>query len=151
MYVNMDEYYQDLIPLNCSITPQQMKYRSINGSKTFKEIINQSSQNVKLLLNPANWSIIVDYIYHNTSYSTYNQKLNLLTQLKELAENSMLKPDKYRIIKQNDANKMKSHAPGFCEFVQGLGFKGGIYDHRLVMVGIDELKINTAISAVEHK
>eukprot|EP01084_Bolivina_argentea_P103979 186231_1 len=144
----MDEYYQDFIPLNCSITPQQMSYRNINGSKSFKQIINHSSQNVKLLLNPANWSIIMDYIYHNTKYQ---QKDKLLEQLKELAANSMLNDDKYRIIKQNDVKNMEHLAPGFCEFVQGLGFKGGIYDHRLVMVGIDELKINTAISAVEHK
>eukprot|EP01084_Bolivina_argentea_P287937 494123_1 len=151
----MSEFYTDFIPHNCSIPATEMVHRMQNGIKTFKEIINENSNNKQLLLSPANWMIIIDYIYQNCSFSQHQHQhqgqLNLLDQLKQLAANSKLNDDKYRIIKQQDLLATVKQAPGFEEFVEALGFKGGIYDNRLMMTEMDQSKINTAIFVIENK
>eukprot|EP01084_Bolivina_argentea_P005617 10577_1 len=142
----------ELIPYNCSITALEMENRRENGDQTFKEINDKSIHNKQLLLNCANWNIIIDTIYQNTMYIERKDKLNLLKKLKEIASNSLL-GDVYRIIKldNNNNKKMLSRNKGVIEILKGLGFKNGIIDNSLVIINPDETIIETAVTAIKNK
>eukprot|EP01083_Nonionella_stella_P016803 46895_1 len=56
----------DFIPLNCSISPEEMLHRKHWAVEHFKEIVNHPTNRRQLLLNPSNWSIIIDSMYQSS-------------------------------------------------------------------------------------
>eukprot|EP01083_Nonionella_stella_P243572 848581_1 len=144
----------DFIPLNCSIPPDEMIHRKHWGVFRFEEIANlvtNSKQRLFTLLNPSNWSIIIDCMYQSGSLpGEYRLKLMekiLLTTKNTLRTDS----DLYRIFKQTEVDSMTSKHTGFREYVDALGFKDGIMDGRLVMIAPDQQVISTAIVALQNK
>eukprot|EP01084_Bolivina_argentea_P233690 393527_1 len=135
----------DFIPPHSSITPHQLQHRYQNGSNTFREIINQNSNNTQLLLNPSNWMIIIDHMYQNIA-----SKLNLLNHVKTLTSNTLLNNDKHRIIEHQAVKNTSSQLPGFMMFLKALGFQDGIIDNKLVMLEPNQQRINTAIKAIQN-
>eukprot|EP01083_Nonionella_stella_P072618 195854_1 len=144
----------DFIPLNCSIPPDEMIHRKHWGVFRFEEIANlvtNSKQRLFTLLNPSNWSIIIDCMYQSGSLpGEYRLKLMekiLLTTKNTLRTDS----DLYRIFKQTEVDSMTSKHTGFREYIHALGFEDGIMEGRLVMVEPDQQLINTAIVAIQNK
>eukprot|EP01084_Bolivina_argentea_P115731 205761_1 len=64
--VNTQKIFDNFIPPNCTIKPEEMHNRKHNGHKIFNTIvIHNSTHDEQLLLKSANWNIINDCIYQN--------------------------------------------------------------------------------------
>eukprot|EP01083_Nonionella_stella_P190568 705735_1 len=125
---------KDFIPLNCSISPEEMLHRKQWGVDHFKEITNHPTNSRQLLLNPSNWNIIIDSMYQSHTLTTGEHRLKLLQHILTTSKNSLrTDSDLYRVAKQTVVHSMSSKHPGFREYIQALGFKDGIMDGRLVL------------------
>eukprot|EP01083_Nonionella_stella_P126021 381228_1 len=142
----------DFIPLNCSISPEEMLDRKHWAVDHFKEIVNHPTNRRQLLLNPSNWSIIIDSMYQSGSLTKGEYRLKLLEKILLTTKNTLrVDSDSFRIAKHADVNSMSSKHAGFREYIHALGFQDGIMDGRLVMIESDQHVINTAITAIQNK
>eukprot|EP01083_Nonionella_stella_P157426 511104_1 len=133
------------IPPNCSLLPKEMTHRKQNGVNTFKEIMQHSKEDKQLLLNPANWCIIIEFIYEQISLENHLDKLKTLQELLTTATNSLKQNQEYRIAHLVQQNH------GMVEFLQALGFQKGIIKNRLVMLEPNTDIITAAIYALKTK
>eukprot|EP01084_Bolivina_argentea_P109081 194966_1 len=142
----MDPNDIEFIPANCSISPREMDHQKQNGVKMFKDVLKRSENNKMALKTIANWTVLIEAIYHHTQSRKPSAKIKVLSKIKQTASNALKgNDDKYKIIELMTNNR------GFHEFFIGLGFKEGIIENRLVIVEPDTAIIYTAINAIENK
>eukprot|EP01084_Bolivina_argentea_P117694 208963_1 len=141
----------------CSITPQQMLYRTQNGVKTFTKLIRQKSNgDTNILLRQTNWCVVVDTIWDNITHITLNEKFNLFNDTKEWLSKTLTKifllnyETRETIITYHFDDIVLAH-PGYIQFIEALGFTKGIIHNAMVAINPDETIINVALQAVKNK
>eukprot|EP01084_Bolivina_argentea_P034524 63909_1 len=127
--LNKQKTFDNFIPPNCTIKPEEMHNRKHNGYKIFNNIVSHNSTHVEqLLLKPANWNIINDCIYQNMNDKKHHQKIYMLNKLQTAAFNCIQPEHKHRNI------TLYSKQHGYREFLLGLGFKPGIRENKYVLL-----------------
>eukprot|EP01084_Bolivina_argentea_P093537 168225_1 len=79
--VNKQKTFDNFIPPNCTIKPEEMHNRKHNGHKIFNNIVTYNSiHDEQLLLKPANWNIINDCIYQNMNEKKNHKKIDKINK-----------------------------------------------------------------------
>eukprot|EP01084_Bolivina_argentea_P145811 255479_1 len=144
--MNKDKTFDNFIPSNCTIKPEEMHNRKHNGHKIFNNIVTQNStHDEQLLLKPANWNIINDCIYQNMNEKKHHEKIDMLNKLQTAAFNC-IQPEQ---IHRNITLESKQH--GYREFLLGLGFKPGMQENKYVLLNPNVEIVDVAVSALRNK